>query len=527
MRLIVASYYDETFVPVVRELCKRAGWQVCDWLSAYPSQDPAISPQRAFPGAMVHVPQDAARGLLPPTARSIALPEPDADVLRRMAPYETMFLRMLDIYDPDGRSFTARERREAYYALLRYGLYILREHRPTLFLAGTIPHSLHDYMLYAVCKAHGIDTLIYLAFTIPGYLLLMPDVDDGTRRLRAVYRRMLADEERASPPLPAHLEAYLAKVQANYAVGEPWYSRLRDHSLLGQTAPGPLREALHSMLAWVARARWIMQAPGTRLRQYFSQPLTDFFKMPGRSLKDSRTTLYELDRIRRRGLRTKRRLLELYRQLQRKPDLTLPYLFVPLQYQPEATTSPLGGSYIDQILMIRMLSRYLPQEWKICVKEHRTTFDPELRGEFARDEAYYREIASLPNVMLVPMEHDSFELIDSCRAVATVTGTAAWEALARGKPAIAFGNAWYRDCDGAFDGSTEAGCRQALAAIAGGVRPDPARVRLFLHALAEVCVRADRDTSYVLTDLSPEQSRRALIDHILREHALLAPKAAA
>ena len=44
---------------------------------------------------------------------------------------------------------------------------------------------------------------------------------------------------------------------------------------------------------------------------------------------------------------------------------------------------------------------------------------------------------------LVPIDTDSHQLIAACRTVATVTGTAGWEALFRLKKPLIFGYPWY------------------------------------------------------------------------------------
>jgi hypothetical protein len=518
MRVVAISYYEPFFVPIVRGICARSGWTVCDWIGA---RDPSIDAAATFPGAMVHRPENAARGLRPDGVDAAELLELDEAILARMAPYESMFMRMLDIYDPDGHSFSGRERRFAYFAILRAALSIVRKHKPTVCIAGTIPHSLHDYLMYAVCKEHGIPTFTYVSFCVPGYLLLYPSLEQAHPRLAAVYKRKLARFSGEEVPLPPDLDEYLAGVRRDYSVGEPWYTRLRDHTMLsrrrwwGQVVP-----ALRSLVYKIRFGASFLKAPLRRYDEHFVRPLPDFFKRRGIRLRDSTTSQFQVNRVFTAGVRVKKLLLRQYRELQRTPDLSGNFIFIPLHYQPEATTSPLGGVFLDQILMIRLLASHLPKGWKIYIKEHRTTFDPWLRGHFARDLEYYREIVEIPGAELVPMEISSFDLIDRARAVATVTGTAGWESVARGVPAIVFGNAWYRSCEGVFDATTNEGCAAAVSAIAAGYRPDPRRVRLFLQALAEVGLRADRDLAEAMTELTPEQSQRATIDHFLREYEL-------
>ena len=525
MRVVVASYYDEIFVPIVSDICARSGWTVCDWFSAYASRNPAVSPESSFPGAVVHRPEFAARGLLPPEMNATPEPALDQEILAKMAPYEAMFMRMLDIYDPDGHSFSGRERRFAYFDLLRMALRVVKAHRPGLFIAGTIPHALHDYMLYCVCKTLGIDTLIYRTISVPGYMMLHSSLEEGSARLATAYQTRLSSYDGGPVALPIDFDAYLDRVRRDYAEGEPWYSRLRDRSMLAQRdtlpwLPDP-RRMVRKLRSTARLAVNLLRSPRRAYEEQFVRPMTDIMKRRAIPLRDTVTTQHEVSRIFDAGLQTKRRLLAQYRKLERVPDLGANFVYLPLHYQPEASTSPLGGAFLDQLLMIRLLARHLPESWKIYVKEQRSIFDPQLRGHFARDLNYYTEILDVPAATLVPMEIPSFELIDRARAVAIVTGTAGWEAVVRGVPALVFGNAWYKDCEGVFDARSDAGCANAMSEVAGGFRPDLKRVRLFLQAVAEVALHADRDNTYILTDLTPQQSRAATVEHFLREYPLM------
>jgi capsule polysaccharide export protein KpsC/LpsZ len=122
----------------------------------------------------------------------------------------------------------------------------------------------------------------------------------------------------------------------------------------------------------------------------------------------------------------------------------------------------------------------------------------------------------MEGVELVPLAYTSFDFIDQAVAVATVTGTAGWESVLRGVPSIVFGNAWYKECHGVFNGRLEADCRSAMTAIASGFKPDQKKVRQYIKTITQVGVWADRDNDYVLTDLDAETNKNVLIDHFLR-----------
>jgi len=167
-------------------------------------------------------------------------------------------------------------------------------------------------------------------------------------------------------------------------------------------------------------------------------------------------------------------------------NLGTSFVFCPLHYQPEKTTSPVGGRFVDQLLMIDMIAKHLPVDWLLYVKEHPAQYLLNRFGINWRSEQVYKDLLGLPNVRLVPLEADTFELIDRSRAVATVAGTAGWGAVLRGRPALTFGYCWYRDCEGVFCTPETTMLSSTLSAIAKGFVIDQRRVHLFLRALEEV-----------------------------------------
>ena len=120
------------------------------------------------------------------------------------------------------------------------------------------------------------------------------------------------------------------------------------------------------------------------------------------------------------------------------------YVYFPLHLQPELTTSALGGIYADQLLALERLAEMLPSDWVIYVKEN-----PK-QTEMQRDKVFFQRIAALSNVNIVPMQTNSMELIRSAQFVATITGTAGWEAISVGKKVLVFGLPWYRCLPGVF-----------------------------------------------------------------------------
>lgn len=123
-------------------------------------------------------------------------------------------------------------------------------------------------------------------------------------------------------------------------------------------------------------------------------------------------------------------------------DTSKKFVYFPLQLQPELTTSILGKEYSDQLLAVERLSAILPDDWYIYVKEN-----PK-QGAQQRSTGFFQRMARIPNCLYVDIRIDTYELMRASQFVASVTGTACWESITGGKPALIFGQIWYMSYPG-------------------------------------------------------------------------------
>lgn len=144
-----------------------------------------------------------------------------------------------------------------------------------------------------------------------------------------------------------------------------------------------------------------------------------------------------------------------------------PFVVYFMHYQPERSSLPVGKFFAQQWMAIRALSWALPPGWKLLVREHPTTWLKPL-DPLVRTRTIYADIASLPGTHVCSMDVDTFELIDGCKAVATLTGSVGFQSLLRGKPVLAFGAAAYKDHPACFSVSTFAEVSAALNEIFSG-----------------------------------------------------------
>ena len=117
------------------------------------------------------------------------------------------------------------------------------------------------------------------------------------------------------------------------------------------------------------------------------------------------------------------------------PIVNLPrdFIYFPLHVEPEASTMVLSPWHTDQIAVIEALAKAAPAHMRIVVKEHAPMLGRRPRG-------FYRQIARMPRVTLLGPDHSTFDLIEKSQLTAVITGTAAWEALLLGRPALIIGD---------------------------------------------------------------------------------------
>ncbi|MAG60556.1 hypothetical protein CL619_02100 [archaeon] len=112
------------------------------------------------------------------------------------------------------------------------------------------------------------------------------------------------------------------------------------------------------------------------------------------------------------------------------------FVFFPLHYQPEASTSLWGKWHVDQPCLIEKISKALPAGYKLYVKEH-------THGASGRPKGFYQKIKGLPNVRLIRPTAKTFDLIQKSSLIATITGTVGWEGIIFQKPVLCFGDIFY------------------------------------------------------------------------------------
>lgn len=154
------------------------------------------------------------------------------------------------------------------------------------------------------------------------------------------------------------------------------------------------------------------------------------------------------------------------------------FIYFPLHLEPEENVHVLGGDYTNQLDAVVALHDILPEGWSILLKENpKQTFQN-------RGQPFHDRLRALPNVRFVRGDTPSGDLIARSRLVATITGTAGYEALLSGKPCIYFGEAWFADLPGATPFSAELDLERLSARRISKLELDEA-INVMLGALAD------------------------------------------
>jgi len=107
------------------------------------------------------------------------------------------------------------------------------------------------------------------------------------------------------------------------------------------------------------------------------------------------------------------------------------YIFFPLLAEPEIALHGIARDFFFQLSALNFLSRDLPSDHYIIVKEHLLAI-----GRRPRD--FYKQISALKNVLFADPLENGLVYIKNAKAVACLTGTAGWEASVMGIPVITF-----------------------------------------------------------------------------------------
>jgi hypothetical protein len=422
MKAIYATIGSANFIEVANEIYEQHGIYPCYWVT-----DSSIKEEvkDTFENTVVHDSSDAMRGILPEEYDDVPQNyDLDAETISDFREYEMIAIQMMErIEIPENTKIKLPydDRVELYYQQLSYWIRIAHEIEPDIVIFGNTPHLIYDYILYSVCLVLDIKTIMFTKTGLPNRFFVRNRLSENPIKPE--------ESKNTIKSIPNDIEDHIDGIQKEYSEGMPDYMRQHVEDLNNKPSIG-------------SSIREIGKSANRFLK---STSAGDISKMiTGDSLFTNRVLTKVRSEIHRYKLQKE------YAKHVENPEYSINYIYFPLHYQPEETTSPRGGRYVHQHLAVDLISSVLPETYRIFIKEHPSQFSSQLRGERGRSLQYYERLCSIPEVDFVPVDTNPFKLIDNSEMVATITGTAGWEALLRGTPASVFGDAWYQNAPGCY-----------------------------------------------------------------------------
>jgi hypothetical protein len=396
---------------------------------------------------------------------------PNSGLVEKMASYEAMALRCFDKLEKlsvqrarmyrlanrgeklpfwNGFQIPYAERKAIYLRHLTYWSNRIRTLGVNFIICTNVPHVSVDYVIHGLAQVNGIPFITFEDVAQIGRLLPLKDAMQARTTVREAYKRVCMASARPSPTAVA--ERFI-NFQVNpkkdptpgymNKVGMGFTFHTYSEGLLRQLARDTYRELRDG------------RGPGRALTAFLA------------------AIMY---------VRKERALNKLYSSIAQAPRAGEPYIYYAMHVQPEMSSAPLAGVFVDQVNAIRMLAAAVPQGMFIYVKEHPA------QPALSRTLSEYYEIKALANVRMISKQISTFDLIRNAVAVATCTGTVGIESLFKEKPVLYFGRCAFAEAPGAYQVDSLEDCMHAVQKAIAGQEISLEQLRLFFCALESVCI---------------------------------------
>jgi hypothetical protein len=328
-------------------------------------------------------------------------------------------LRMMDRLPrfQHGYTGTFSERRELFFQLSKFLYKFITENQVTHVIFSNIPHEVYDFILYSICKSLSIPTLIF---------------NDAGGVIKHSLTICESIEELGLLNFGSKIKSAIESINTENWNTDVEVSFKRQNIITAAS----LRKSNISL------SGILKNAPVTKRR-------------------------YRLYSSKRE-----------YRKQTVSRSLPTNYVLLALHVQPELSTSPSGGHFVEQIEAIRFLASH-SAGYTILVREHPDQF----RLRIPRPKGFYEAISNITGVKISPNSINVREIVSKSAAVATVSGTIALESVLLGKPGFILGYSWFRECPGVYNISNESAINKAFGALKDWSPPSETVLNEYLEDL--------------------------------------------
>lgn len=274
------------------------------------------------------------------------------------------------------------------------------------------PSTIGAYVAGFVARALAIPMLTLKSTKISNYVTFSEDFLERHEHIRKRYHEYLK-EGQPDPEVAQSARGYIRSAREKRV--------LYEGSLIARKEP--LTLSLYRFIKGLPRAAvsdFLHAMGSTRLDPHYQRHIQ---------------YLWHYEIARRWRKRTGQRVLN---PLTISPSMLkdLPFVFFPLNSEPEIALSVYSRFTLNQIEVIRNIAQSLSLGMYLVVKEH-----PRSWG--LRSKGYYKRLLEIPNVRIVPVETPTNEVIRHARATIVISSFVGFESLLMGVPVLTLGNCSY------------------------------------------------------------------------------------
>lgn len=343
----------------------------------------------------------------------------------------------------------------------------IEKNKIDLVIFFEIPHEGHDYILYQVCKFLKIETRIFVLSIDCNRCYIAKFLGEENKYFKTCYEKLTAIyKELPEEEIVIHgsYNKFYSRMQKDDSEKKPFYM-----------------EAKYVRWEYIRRFGYkYVDAFETRNKSRFFRYLLGQFIYIDKKISSGNITIKCFELFNKEYKKTKE-LNAYYMSMAEEPDYEKKYIYLPLHFQPEGTSNPLGGDYYNQILTVRLLDKVLSNDCLIYVKEH-----PK-QTSIGREKAFYEELLLCKKVRLITKNASTYDLVRNSVAVSTLTGTVAFESAFLDKPVLVWGDWIIKYLPNAFTIKTEQDLKNAITSITNAERVVSYRkdLKIFFKALDE------------------------------------------
>lgn len=425
---------------------KKGGHQIAYWSCT----NQELIDKSIFSETVFHDLYDALTGKPAPGIDDAIFTPPSESLLKQLYETESIVLTMMN---KKYSRLSIGERKHFYYDLLKYWNGVIRKLNPDTIIFSTSPHTVYDFVIYSLAQLLKIKTVMFSFTWVSDRIMIVNDYVQGNIDLQKAFLNnkinfLLSD-------LSVDVQEYYHKFSEQFTDTIPQYVKRQINTYRGLNKIfinlGIIYESIVDLSIFKKGYLYLVKKVGANLKRE-------------------------------------------YTILQTQPDFSGKFVYVPLAFQPESSTSPNGGIFVDQILMIEILSASLPADWLVYVKEHPVQWARTGLGyNDSRYKGYYKKIAQLKNVRIIPIETQPRFLIKNAQAVVIVTGTTGWESAMKFKPVLVFGFPWYQHCPAVFKVNNVISCKDAITKIVNGFSVSKQQMINYLALLEKFSIQGYED----------------------------------